>query len=302
MSHESPSICDRLQAVRVRHYGERGRSRLCRELGITPSTYALYEVSRVPPVELLIRVAQLTGVSMEWLLTGAGGGEAESVAPAEATLGGAAKVTSTKSTPPARKRPVATPPAIAHWIPIVGSTAAGTARFWEELPVTHGGPEADARLEKTLIEYAARAGETSTTPGDLSATSDINRAVSLVQFSTPDDRGFVEFLSAPGVKGKYPRAVAWRIDGDSMSPRYLDGDLVITSLEHPAVTGHPCVARQKGQIGVNCKIYQESGRDVLLIPINERSSTQRFPARQIMWAHRVLCSVRIGREAKEVPS
>ena len=63
MSRESPSICDRLQAVRVRHYGERGRSKLCRELGITPSTYALYEVSRIPPVELLIRVAQLTGVS-----------------------------------------------------------------------------------------------------------------------------------------------------------------------------------------------------------------------------------------------
>lgn len=284
MLSDPPPICDRLREVRVRHFGERGRSKLCRELGITPSTYSLYEVSRVPPVELLVRVAQLTGVSMEWMLTGAG--EAGPSPPGGATPPRPAK------TP--RKPAVATPPVTVDWIPIIGSTAAGSARYWEELSVTHGGPEADARLERKLAEYASRPGATSKTPGDLSSTSDLNRAVSLVQISTPDDHGFIEFLSAPGVKDKYPRCVAWRIDGDSMSPRYLDGDLVMTSVDHPAVTGHPCVARQKGQIGVNCKIYQEVGREIVLIPINERSQTQRFPANQLVWAHRVLCSVRIG--------
>ena len=295
MPSQIPPICERLRAVRGRHFGDRGRSKLCRELGITPSTYALYEISRVPPVELLVRVAQLTGVPLEWLLTGAGESEPTGSQPRSGALPAAGLATS----PAPRKRPRATPPAITHWIPIIGSTAAGTARYWEELPVTHGGPEADARLEQTLSEYADRAGETSQTPGDLSSTIDMNRTVSLVQFSTPDDRGFVEFLNAPGVKGKYPRAVAWRIDGDSMSPRYLDGDLVISSLDHPAVAGHPCVARQKGQIGVNCKIYQEAGRDILLIPINEHSPTQRLPAQELQWAHRVLCSVRIERATPE---
>ena len=276
MPLEFHTICERLKVVRVRHYGDRGRAEFCRELGITPSTYSLYEVSRVPPVELLVRVAQLTGVQMPWLLTGKGEPySAEVVTPAAGL--------------------VKTTPAIADWIPIVGSTAAGTARYWEELSATHGGPEADARLEKTLAEYATRAEETSRTPGDLSSTTGVSRAVSLVQFSTPDDQGFLEFLSAPGLKQKYPRAVAWRIDGDSMTPRYLDGDLVISSSDHPAVSGHPCVARQTGQIGVNCKIYQEAGSDVLLIPINERSSTQRCASQQLLWAQRVLCSVRLSR-------
>jgi len=75
---------------------------------------------------------------------------------------------------------------------------------------------------------------------------------------------------------------------------YLDGDLVISSSDHPAVSGHPCVARQQGQIGVNCKIYQEAGSEVLLIPINERSMTQSFASQQLMWAQRVLCSVRLS--------
>ncbi len=296
MSIPSPTICERLQAVRIRHFGERGRAEFCRQLGIQSSTYTLYEVSRVPPVELLVRVAELTGVRLEWLLTGSG----EEFSQGESRPEGSplsVESPQTQRSNPARQP--ATPPASADWIPIIGSTAAGPARYWEELPVTHGGPEADAQLESILTEYAARAGETSSTPGDLSSTISMNQTVSLVQFSTPDDRGFLEFLSAPGVKGKYPRAVAWRIDGDSMSPRYLDGDLVISSVDHPAVSGHPCVARQKGQIGVNCKIYQEQGRDVLLIPINERSQVQRLAARQLLWAHRVLCSVRIGRKSVE---
>lgn len=284
MPPDPPLICDRLREVRVRHFGERGRSKLCRELGITPSTYSLYEVSRVPPAELLVRVAQLTGVSMEWMLTGAG----------ESGLSPSSEATRPPSARTPGKPSRATPQFSADWIPIIGSTAAGAARYWEEIPVTHGGPEADARLEQKLAEYASRPGETMSTPGDLSSTSGSHGVVSLVQISMPDDHGFIEFLNAAGVKEKYPRCVAWRIDGDSMSPRYLDGDLVITSLNHPAVAGHPCVARQQGQIGVNCKIYQEVGREIVLIPINDRSRTQRFPANQLVWAHRVLCSVRIG--------
>ena len=291
MSSDSQLICERLKATRIRLYGDRGRSELCRLLGIRPSTYALYEIRRVPPVELLLRVAELTGVPLEWLVTGAGQPYAAESLPATSDLSNA--VSQYKQSDPEGNP--ASPPLRSDWIPLIGSTAAGPARYWQELSLTHGGPEADARLESTLATHAAQAGETSRISGDLSSTTDIDRTVSLVQFSTPDDRGFVEFLSAPGVKTKHPRAVAWRIDGDSMSPRYLDGDLVISSQDHPAVPGHPCVARQLGQIGVNCKIYQEEGRDILLIPINERSPTQRFSASQLLWAHRVLCSVRIGR-------
>lgn len=273
MATSESEICSRLREVRVLHFGDRGRSKLCRLLGIQPSTYSLYEVNRVPPAELLVRVSQITGVSVEWLLSGQGG----------KTPLAAHDAPSPRQKPTATSRP-------AGWIPVVGSTAAGKARFWEELPATHGGPEADARLEQVLEEYVTR------TELDMGATSAGAgpSAISLVQLSTPDERGFLEFLNAPEVRRKHPTAVAWRIDGDSMTPRYRDGDLVVTSDKHPAIAGHPCVARQKGQIGVNCKIYQESGNDVLLIPINEARPVQQFPRRQLLWAWRVLFSVRLG--------
>ena len=277
MTNPTSTICERLRRVRERHYGDRGRSKLCRDLGITPSSYSLYEVDRVPPVELLVQVSRLTGARLEWLLTGA---EPESSGEAAAS-------------PPVDPR-TPTVSLAADWIPVVGSTAAGPARYWEELPVTHGGPEADARLESVLAEYASQIAPDPPRTGDLSPHTTEARTVSLVQFSTPDERGFLEFLNAPSVKRRYPRAIAWRIDGESMAPRYLDGDLVITTTDQAATDGHPCVARQRGQIGVNCKLYQKRGSEVLLIPINEQSPTQCVPADQIQWAYRVLCSVRLG--------
>ncbi|MEZ6050586.1 MAG: S24 family peptidase [Planctomycetaceae bacterium] len=117
--------------------------------------------------------------------------------------------------------------------------------------------------------------------------------IALVQLSRPNDDGFLEFLSGTDIREQHPQAVAWRIDGDSMSPRYEDGDIVITSADEPATPGHPCVARQQGQIGVNCKLFQRRGSEVVLVPVNERYQMQVFPADQLQWAHRVLYAVRL---------
>jgi hypothetical protein len=178
-------------------------------------------------------------------------------------------------------------------VPVIGSTAAGPARFWEELDQSSGGPEADRRLEELLSqnsEHAVRRSNLVMVTPD----SDQSRDVALIQLSQPDVLGFVEFLSCPAVKLKYPKAVSWRIDGVSMSPRHEDGDFVITSPDHPAIEGHPCVARQQGQIGVNCKIYRRDGDDVVLIPVNESLSPQRCNVKELLWAHRVLYSVRLA--------
>ena len=65
------------------------------------------------------------------------------------------------------------------------------------------------------------------------------------------------------------------------------------SPDAPAVDGHPCVARQQGQIGVNCKLFQQQGDEIALVPVNEQFAIQRFPTNQLLWARRVLYSVRL---------
>lgn len=304
----------RLAEVRREHYGERGRSSFARELGIPVTSYVHYESDRAPPAELLAQAAALTGTNLEWLLNGTGDRHARPAGPASSQVQQVvdefahllmrspqlipaaeefvqllARMDHRAETPrPSRSR------GADHesLIPVVGSTAAGLAHFWHELDQDLGGPVADARLEQLLQEHVA---ETLKQAG--AVTSSVQRVsdpIALVQYAQPDEHGFLEFLSAPELKLRYPTAVAWRIDGESMAPRYRDGDFVITSPEHPAVAMQPCVARQSGQIGVNCKLFQTAGNDVLLIPINEACPTQRFPRESLRWAWRVLASIRLG--------
>ncbi|MEZ6147591.1 MAG: LexA family transcriptional regulator [Planctomycetaceae bacterium] len=302
-------IPERLAFIRELNYGKRGKSQFARDLGIGPSTYDRYERDRVPPADLLLRAAKVTGTRIEWLLTGEGPRDESPSSDPPRTAAIVQRVRSLLSRRPDAadhleslidllSQPEHAPLHLAtqsfptdNLIPLVGSTAAGMARFWEELETSSDGREADARLE-TLIEdvrqkSVARAASLKTV-GSTSTSQ-----IALVQLSRPNDDGFLEFLSGTDIREQHPQAVAWRIDGDSMSPRYEDGDIVITSADEPATPGHPCVARQQGQIGVNCKLFQRRGSEVVLVPVNERYQMQVFPADQLQWAHRVLYAVRL---------
>ncbi len=64
------SICQRVAAVRCETCGPRGKARFAKQLGISPSTYDYYESARVPPAELLVKIADVGEVDLRWLLTG----------------------------------------------------------------------------------------------------------------------------------------------------------------------------------------------------------------------------------------
>ncbi len=75
-----PEICRRVEQVRRELHGNRGKVRFARQLGISPSTYNYYESGRIPPAEVLVRIAEAGGVDLRWLLTGA---ESSPAAPAD---------------------------------------------------------------------------------------------------------------------------------------------------------------------------------------------------------------------------
>lgn len=52
--------------------GPRGKSAFAKQLGLSASTYDYYEADRVPPADVLVKVSDLTGVNLRWLLTGKG--------------------------------------------------------------------------------------------------------------------------------------------------------------------------------------------------------------------------------------
>ncbi|MEZ6055854.1 MAG: LexA family transcriptional regulator [Planctomycetaceae bacterium] len=307
-------VCLRLKHLREVHFGERGKSGFAKALGIGPSTYGHYELDRTPPVDILVRAARLTGTRLEWIVTGEGerrerlinpvssladrlSGRLREILTVRPDLAGYVenlielleRMQREEGEVGAAGQGIAPKIPLAELIPIVGSTSAGTARYWSEWSDDKIGSSVDQRLAAVLAR-------TETRPirkrGELRGSA-IEGMVALVQLNHPDESGFLEFLSAPHVKDIFPRSVAWRVDGDSMSPRYVDGDIVVTAVDQMAINGEPAVVKQRDQIGVNCKIYRDDGDDVVLIPINERREAQRIPKSQVEWAQRVVCSVRL---------
>lgn len=287
---------------------------MARDLGIPVGSLLHYETDRTPPAELLVAIGKVAGVRLEWLLTGEGERDRTNSALDSPATGLAHRLLVLLDRHPELESyardflnllefrrqdlselPLVTDPAKQQrgLIPLVGSTAAGPAHFWSELESRHGGPVTDLQLEQKIADYVAQGSQTTSLTSFIPGSDSIDRIASLVQYSHPDDGGFLEFLAAPQLQGRYPHALAWRIDGDSMAPRFLDRDLVITSPDIEAIDQQPCIARQAGQIGVSCKIYRTDGDDVLLIPVNERYPAQRIRKTDLQWAYRVLASVRL---------
>ena len=279
-SVSSQGICDRLIQIRKLRYGTRGKSAFARDLEVPITTYVHYEAGRMPPVDFLVKAAAVANVRLEWLILGE---EPQELQPS--------------STEPARLA-LPTLPDHAELIPLVGNTSAGMAHYWNELNSTIG-PAADQQLERLLTRCKENSSLTSTSwePDETlqPPTSQTSDTVALIQYAEPDSDGILEFVSAPSLKERYPDAVAWRIDGESMAPRYTTGDIVITSLSTPAVDDHPCVCRQRNQIGVNCKLYRREGEQISLIPINPKSNRQKVAKKEILWALRVVSSVKLAK-------
>ena len=188
--------------------------------------------------------------------------------------------------------PRSTSPANGDYVlaPVIGRTAAGPAEYWSDLNFTDAGiiSSIESRLYDLagIVPHQSREG----TLRRLEKSGIL--AVSLIQCNAPNEQGILEFLSIPK-REDLQHMVAWRVDGDSMSPQYLDGDYVIVSPEVPAEDGRACVAHQQGQLGVNCKIFRRNKGSVFLIPVNENYTTQEIPADQIEWAFRVLSRVQL---------
>ena len=412
MAESQPPICSRLEGLRTELFGARGKSRMARELGIRPSTYDRYERDRVPPAELLVKIANVCNVTLDWLLTGDGprrppqvldresadlsrrfeeaiafdqslrpvaaaflawledrrsrpdqtparfelpasdstasevifdtsydddpddrgdpdgsddpppgpvggpnggsdggsGGGADGgpgQEPGGSTGGAGGSGSGGTNRPPAGSPPAGTsssgtssrgPSTYAMrglgstMIPVVGRSSAGVLSFWKDLPITPG-PELDAHVQtiidrtQTPPEFDARSGESESSQVEASGS------VQIVSLATAT-AGSLQFVRSAELKARFPRAVAWQLDGDSMEPRFFHGDVVVVSIDQEAIEGQPCVVRIRGQVGVTCKVFHREGDDVMLLPINPRVEVQRVPAADIEYAARVLFVVR----------
>lgn len=339
MSKKSPraNICQRIGQVRRELHGDRGKARFAKQLGISPSTYNYYETARTPPAQMLVKIADLAGVDLRWLLTGelsaqpvpaqhpavqrvmklladhpaAAGPLAAFVDILAQTFGWPAKDEGGAGGKPVSGRPVVgesgQEPARQ---PAPAAPAGRPKRDW--IPVlgrsaagvpqfwAEEGEGGGVALLEDLVERHARRSARQVRPA--TAAADAGGGVQPAQIITltaPDADNLAEFIVAGTLKQRYPDAFAVRIDGDSMAPEIRHGDVVICSASAPPGEGAAAVVQLAGQIGVTCKIFRRAGETVHLVPVNEQYRPQAFPADEVVWARRVLARVRPGGAAGE---
>jgi phage repressor protein C with HTH and peptisase S24 domain len=179
------------------------------------------------------------------------------------------------------------------WIPILGRSAAGVPQFWSA--------EGEESGAATLAELASRHAAyrpSRAEPASASGPKPLRDVpVQLVTLEGPDDSDVAEYVVCEGLKARHADAFAVRIDGASMSPEIRHGDVVVLSPSAPAADGRPAVVQLRRQIGVTCKLFRRQGDSVHLVPVSEQFAPQSFPAGEVVWALRVLATIRPARAA-----
>lgn len=311
------AINRRIQQLRQQYAGPRGKTKFAKAIGISPSTYSYYENNRIPPIETLLRISEVTGADLHWLLTGSTSSGQHSV-PETALLANLGRLLSEH---PDLAEPVsafiellgekkgfekqlrhepspASQAAKPGWIPILGRTAAGMVHFWSETLMRDKTPavtELDELVKKHLGKEIARR-ESGNLSLDFQAQSFPqalkDATATLIRVQGRDEKELVEFIEAAQVHRAFPDSFALHIDGDSMSPRINDGDIIIASPSVPAQPGQIAIAQVSNQIGVTCKLIRETDETVHLIPINEHYETKIVPKKDLLWAIAVLCHIK----------
>ena len=313
---DEKAIIERVRQLRRQYSGERGKSEFSRALGLSPSTYSYYEKDRVPPIDVLVKICEVSGADLDWLLTGDEGEKKFPAGPHSsllrkldaflkdkpdlaAAVSAFIELLSEKeglerrfrtAMPAAARRP--------GWIPVLGRTAAGMVHFWDQSLVPEP-QQAVTELDELVNRHVGKAivgAADGRVAIDLEARTLLDRLggsqVSLVRVGGEQTDEIVEFVESQEIRDLFPDSFALHIDGDSMSPRINDGDIVILSASVPAVQGQAGVARLANQIGVTCKLIRMAEEAVHLIPINEKYETKVVDKDDLLWALAVLCHIR----------
>jgi len=316
MNESEKSIIKRVTDVRICVAGKRGRNKFAKLLGLSPSTYSYYEKDRIPPVPVLIKMCQLSDVDLNWLLTGQNKQTSDQISSQNyKILDKAQKIIERqpqsidaisaflnlleeKSNLESKVQAKTNSKAVDGWIPVLGRTAAGVPVYWGQAIGT------DSKIVETQIEQLVQkhlnASVVNSITADITVDSQARVVIqalsesqaNLIQTAGSDDE-IVQFVDCPQIHNLFPDSFALQVDGDSMSPRINDSDVVIVSPSVAAVEGLPAVIRLSKAIGVTCKLIRSDNNSVHLIPINENYETKVAGKNDVLWSLAVICHVKL---------
>jgi hypothetical protein len=308
VSTPEKALAKRIRELRRRHFGPRGKAELARRLDLPLAEYERFERGKLPPGELMVRLCELTGEDLQWLLTGV---------PARGTVvisgaRGRHQNLLTQIAQALDARPTLAAPLEAFLDLLLRSedarqqTARGLpapssdeliplfepAEWPEQLPDPDG-PGGSELLPATL-------------PGESLAAAEFEHAI-LVEPTSEYDAGTpsnVTLLVAHDAAGQarrflrsrtiacyLPGAFGVLLDDETMKPMFSAGDVLVVAAGATPKIGSPALCKFVDCADDRCRIWLGEDADQVHLGRACDGETEHMPRAQLRWSLEVLYRV-----------
>lgn len=305
MTSTAQALSKRIKELRRRHFGAGGAGEFARRLGVPPEDYERYERSSVPPGEIMVRMCELTGEDLQWLLTGVAARGTVVIAGTrsrhQALLTKVAKLLDERPTCAA---------ALESFVDLLvgGERARGAddrdlpAPAPRELIPIYDGHELPLRLPESGDEAADQVFPL-TLPGPDTTVTARETAGLVEPAGDYEDAVFrqVEMLTIQAAHGQtrrcvhsaeiagcFPGMFGVRLRDDAMSPMCNAGDAVLVSVGARPKVGHPVLCRLADEAAICCGIWL--GEDAQSVHLGRLANgdIESLARANVCWALEVL--------------
>lgn len=304
MSKSGQALGQRIKELRRRHFGARGKPRLAELLGVPVSEYEKFERGTIPSGELLVRLCEVTGEDLQWLLTGVAGRGAVVISGTrgrhQALL---ARLAQLLDELPHLAAPIEAfvdllarsdalrteePPALPH------SPVCGLIPLYrrENAPRYIDAGQPDSPDPYALAHYADELAQAPRRPAMLAEPAmhyppENVRAVELVELPAGVTDALV-CLESVELARSFPGLLGVVHAGDHMRPMFEDGQTLLAMPTATARVGRPAVYRLDDEDAPRCGIWL--GRDDRTISVGQLAdhTLSQIAADKLSWALEVL--------------
>ena len=304
MNGAEQALAQRIKELRRRHFGPQGKERFAQRLGVPVEEYLRYERGTVPPGDVLVRICEVTGEDLQWLLTGVAGRgtvviagtrgrhqdllarlarlldeRPQMAAPVEAFV----ELLARTPLPHEEEVPALPTPEVEGLIPIFEPDELPAAL--EAGPGAAPGPFDLARFRGDL-QPAERTTIALAEPAMLYPPEALH-STELLTLCAADGRRR-ECLHSAEVARCFPNAFGVRLSDASMAPMFAADDAVLVAIGVEARVGRPALCRVADEAGARCRIWLGDDAEVVQLGRVADGECERVPRDKVLWSLEVL--------------
>lgn len=302
VGQEPSNLAERIRDLRRRHFGTRGKAALAEKLAVPIEELERYERGTIPPADRLVRICEITGEDLQWLLTGVSSRGTVVISGARGRHQSLlAKVAQIVESRPQLAAPIE---AFLELLSAEGNRGPDQPRQLTQrrdfIPIFEMSELPD-RLELQTGETAALAlpfehpPESNfanpahmTEPCTRYENARLHQVRLLRASGTRNER---DFVSCPELADCAAALFGVAIRDDEMAPMFEIGDAAIVALTSPSHVGRPAVLKIADDRGARCRLWLGENDSKINLGRLSDGAIERVERESVLWSFEAIFRV-----------